>query len=130
VPKYAAIKAKVDTKGTIITGGDAKDTTKTTIDSVTLTWTAGRPAGEKLSITVSTVGKNGSLQYKLEDADIQEKIVYGTDKNGNLLATLKLDKLVAGTKYKVEISHAGGSSTLKNAVVMLSLQAIRRYSKN
>jgi hypothetical protein len=51
--KYVAPKMKADTKGTIVTGGDTKGKTATTIDSVTLTWaTASRPAGEQYEIKV------------------------------------------------------------------------------
>jgi hypothetical protein len=86
-PKYAAPKMKADTKGTIVTGGDAVSKTKTTIDSVTLTWaTAGRPVGENLVVKVFDV------KTKQEIILIEENFLYntGTDKKGNALTTLTI----------------------------------------
>ena len=51
--KYAALKPKPDTKGKIVTGGEAQGNTGTTVDSVTLTWVAStRPVGESIAVTV------------------------------------------------------------------------------
>jgi hypothetical protein len=98
---------KADTKGTIVTGGDAKDKTKTTIDSVTLTWaTAGRPEGEKFVVKVF------DTKTKQEVILPEANLIYstGTGKKGVELSTLTLTGLKANTKYRVEVQAYTGDS--------------------
>ena len=103
-PKYVAPKMKADTKGMVVTGGDAKGRTATTIDSVTLTWaTAGRPEGENLAVKV--------IDAKTKQ-EVTANLGYntGTDKKGNALTTLTITGLKASTKYTVEVQAYTGES--------------------
>ena len=103
-PKYTVATMKADTKGTIVTGGDALGKTKTTIDSVTLTWmTAGRPVGEKLVVKVINAKTKQEVTANLEYSA-------GTDKNGKELSTLTFTGLKASTKYRVEVQAYTGES--------------------
>jgi hypothetical protein len=108
-PKYTAVKVKADTKGTIVTGGDALGKTKTTIDSVTLTWaTAGRPEGEQLVVKVINAKTKQEVTANLEYST-------GTDKVGKELTTLTITGLKAGTKYTVEMQAYAGGKTFDDA---------------
>jgi hypothetical protein len=108
-PKYVAPKMKADTKGTIITGGDAKDQTKTSIDSVTLTWaTASRPEGEKLVVKVIDAKTK-------KEVTANQNYSTGTDKKGNELTTLTFSGLKAGMKYTVAVQAYTGDS-LESAI--------------
>ena len=97
--KYVAVKAKADTKGTIVTGGDAAGNTKTTIDSVTLTWaTASRPMGEKYEKP-----KVYDTKAYIDVPDKNFVWSTGTDSKGNVLTILTIKGLKATTTYTVEI---------------------------
>jgi len=116
--KYAAIKPKADANGKLITAGEAKGNTATTVDSVTLTWVAGiRPAGEVLEVQVKDA-KGGALPGFTKFTVTDDMIKYGMDKKGVVMATLKIDGLQSGTKYNVDITHVGElASTLTKATV-------------
>ena len=132
-PKYTVAKMKADTKGTIVTGGDSQGQTKTTIDSVTLTWaTADRPEGEKLVVKIWDIKAKAYIDIASESLEWST----GTDKKGNELATLTIAGLEASTKYRVEVQAYTGESleeaiykTEKVAKVSISTAKFAAVSK-